>query len=237
MHFYTPSFVLILLDVIWLTTSWRFWSRGVMLLPPPLRGKIVRGVKEKFCYAPSTSSRGCRPLPASAPSRSSSSNLHSSEWDLTVSSRLATTPSWSALFTSGRICTPTPTSPELWCVTVDFEWEMQIVTNSISLEKSYKLFDRQIFTIGNDRFRCSETLFQPSFLEMDSTGTHKNCYNSIMKCVVHIRGDLHTNAILSRGTTMFPRIADRMQMEITVLTPPTMEIKIITCPNSGVSLF
>merc|ERR1739840_59090 len=37
-------------------------------------------------------------------------------------------------------------------------------------------------TIGNERFRCPESLFQPSFLGMESCGVHETVYNSIMKC-------------------------------------------------------
>merc|ERR1711928_97299 len=41
--------------------------------------------------------------------------------------------------------------------------------------------------IGNERFRCPEALFQPSFLGMESCGIHETTYNSIMKCDVDIR--------------------------------------------------
>merc|ERR1712107_767947 len=39
-----------------------------------------------------------------------------------------------------------------------------------------------VITIGNERFRCPEALFQPSFLGMEACGIHETTYNSIMKC-------------------------------------------------------
>merc|ERR1712105_356825 len=91
--------------------------------------------------------------------------------------------------------------------------------------------DGQVITIGNERFRAPEALFQPSFLGMESCGIHKTTYNSIMKCDVDIRKDLYANTVLSGGTTMYPGIADRMQKEITALAPSTMKIKIIAPPE------
>merc|ERR1739838_1144050 len=72
----------------------------------------------------------------------------------------------------------------------------------------------------DERFRCPEALFQPSFLGMEACGIHETTYNSIMKCDVGIRKDLYANTVLSGGTTRFPGIAGRMQKEISALAPP-----------------
>jgi Actin len=40
----------------------------------------------------------------------------------------------------------------------------------------------QVITIGNERFRCPEVLFQPSLVGMEAAGIHETTFNSIMKC-------------------------------------------------------
>jgi len=122
-------------------------------------------------------------------------------------------------------------------IALDFAEEMTKAETSSEVEKDYELPDGQVITVGNERFRCPEALFQPSMIGLEAAGVHQTTFNSIMKCDVDIRKDLYANIVLSGGTTMFNGIGERMDKEITALAPPTMKVKVVAPPERKYSVW
>lgn len=116
-------------------------------------------------------------------------------------------------------------------VALDFDQEMKTASESAETEKTYTLPDGRTITVGNESFRCPEVLFQPGLVGMESPGIHDTTFQTIMKCDVDIRKDLYASIVLAGGSTMFPKIGDRVTKEITALAPSTMKIKVEAPPE------
>ena len=95
----------------------------------------------------------------------------------------------------------------------------------------YRLPDRNIINIGEQRFRCAEALFQPSKIGKDAPGIHEIVLESIKKCDMDIRKEMYSNIVLSGGSTLISGIVDRIAQEITNKIPSSIKIKIDAPPE------
>ena len=126
---------------------------------------------------------------------------------------------------------------KLCYVALEFKSEMERAATSAEVDEEFQLPDGNIITVGNERFRCPEVLFQPSMLGQELPGIHIALYQSILKCDVDIRKAMYSNIVLSGGTTLFDGIAERLTKELTSLAPATMHVTVVAPPERKYSVW
>merc|ERR1711985_169329 len=94
---------------------------------------------------------------------------------------------------------------KLCYVALDFDTELKAAQARSESEKTYELPDGNLVTIGSERFRCAEVLFQPSFMGKEAGGVHEIIFQSINKCDIDLRRSLYENIVLSGGTSHVAR--------------------------------
>merc|ERR1719487_847964 len=76
---------------------------------------------------------------------------------------------------------------KLTYVAEDYDAELKAAEESSEIEQTYELPDGKVVTVGAERFKCPECLFQPSMLGKEDGGIHEKTFQSIQKCDVDVR--------------------------------------------------
>lgn len=104
--------------------------------------------------------------------------------------------------------------------------------NAEGMSRSYELPDATVITVGPDRYKCPEILFQPSLLGADGAdmqGLHELCATAIGKIdTEELRTGMYENVVLSGGSSMLPGIGDRMQNEVSALATDGATVSVIS---------
>ncbi|CAK0817579.1 unnamed protein product [Prorocentrum cordatum] len=119
---------------------------------------------------------------------------------------------------------------KLCYIAFDVDAEMKVATGVSGEGETRELPGGSVITVGSERSRCPEVLFQSSFVGKEAGGIHGATFQSIVKCDVDIRKDLYANVALSSGATMSPGIGGRMIKELSAPAPSTMKIKVAAAP-------
>jgi actin-related protein len=104
---------------------------------------------------------------------------------------------------------------EKFCyIATDYDEEWNAAQLSSKIERNYELPDGSSIIVANERFKCTELLFQPSFKGLDCLGIHESCMKSILSCDEGLRKELFSNILLSGGNTLFEGFSERITKEL-----------------------
>eukprot|EP00983_Pelagomonas_calceolata_P079308 1154607-Pelagomonas_calceolata.AAC.2 len=92
---------------------------------------------------------------------------------------------------------------KLCYVALDHDAELSAASTTSAVDKEYTLPDGATITVGSERFRAPEVLFDPSLMGQESRGIHHLVHDTINKCDIDVRRELYNNIVLSGGTSMF----------------------------------
>ncbi|CAK9167634.1 unnamed protein product [Ilex paraguariensis] len=86
----------------------------------------------------------------------------------------------------------------------------------------------QEFTLTNERFLVPEMIFRPADLGMNQAGLAECIVKAVNSCHPHLHPVLYESIILTGGSTLFPRFAERLERDLRPLVPDIYQVKITT---------
>lgn len=84
------------------------------------------------------------------------------------------------------------------------------------------------FNLTNERFLVPEMIFRPADLGMNQAGLAECIVRAVHSCHPHLHPVLFESIILTGGSTLFPRFAERLEIELRPLVRDDYRVKITT---------
>jgi actin beta/gamma 1 len=78
----------------------------------------------------------------------------------------------------------------------------------------YKLPDGRIISISSERYKCTEALFNPSFMNLDEKSVTDCIHECIINVDVETRKEMRQNVFAVGGTSSLPGLGTRLQSEL-----------------------
>lgn len=110
-------------------------------------------------------------------------------------------------------------------VATDYNEELSKSSHEIMM--NYQLPDGSFVSVGQERFKAPEIMFNPSLAGLDIDGVHISACKSIGQCDIDIRRSLFENIVLSGGSTMFSNFSDRMVREVKEKSATGVKVKVL----------
>src|SRR3989338_3358499 len=100
-------------------------------------------------------------------------------------------------------------------LSLDFEKECKKkASESSDLWKKFELPDGNVINMSEERFKCSEVLFNPKLINKDLPGIHELIHSSISNVDIDLRRDLYGDVVVCGGGTMVPGFKERLTKEL-----------------------
>jgi actin len=98
-------------------------------------------------------------------------------------------------------------------VALDFETELK-AASSQNNDRVYELADGKCVSLGSERFRCTEPLFQPSLIGMEAPGLDELVFESMSACPKDVAGVLRRNVCLGGQNTLLSGLKARLERDL-----------------------
>lgn len=145
-----------------------------------------------------------------------------------------------SLLTEQHLCFSSPSEMEILkdikeqtCyVALDFQQELSDSAQGMTKTMDYTLPEGNTITIGNERFRTTEILFNPLMGGKELRGIQEQIYLAITEADAILWPQLGQHIVLSGGSMSFPGFAERLEAELKNKLPVAVaqDMTIVTMP-------